>query len=129
MNTRDDLPPETPVQRPVSVSTRLVRYAASRAPPGLTERLEEEWCAELAVQRGAIDHMCFALGCCWATQAIGRELQLYGARVNAAGHGSVGLIHSPGPSLFPRRAAVLLAQELAPRRSGELQGSQSEATD
>ncbi len=108
MNTRDDLPRETANRGSPSLSARLIRYAARRTPPALAERLEEEWLADLAEQRGAIDRMFFAAGCCWARQVIGHELHLYGARLNAAGHGGVGVINSPYPSLLPRRAAVLL---------------------
>lgn len=109
MNTRDDLPPETTYRSATSLSARLIRYAASRTPPGLAERLEEEWIADLAEQRSAVDRIRFALGCCWARQVIGHELHLYGARLNTAGHGSVGVINSPYPSLLPRRTGVLLA--------------------
>jgi hypothetical protein len=107
MSTRD-LPPETTSHGAASLSARLVRYAASRTPPGLAERLEEEWIADLAEQCGALSRMRFALGCCWAGLVIGHELQLYGARLNAAGHGGGGVIDSPHPSLLPRRTAVFL---------------------
>ena len=78
MSTRDDLPPEAADRSATSLSARLIRYAASRTPPGLAERLEEEWVADLAEQRGAVDRIRFALGCCWARQVISHELHLYG---------------------------------------------------
>ena len=108
MNTRDDLPPEATDRIASSTSARLIRYAASRMPPGLAERLEEEWIADLSEQDGALSRMRFALGCCWARQVIGREPHLYGVRLSAAGHGHVDAIHPPFPSILPRRASVFL---------------------
>ena len=108
MNTRDDLPPEATDRIACSASARLIRYAASRMPPGLAERLEEEWIADLSQQDGALSRMRFALGCCWARQVIGREPHLYGVRLSAAGHGHVDAINPPFPSLLPRRATAFL---------------------
>ncbi len=107
MNTRDDLPTETTDPGVGSPSDRLIRYAASRMPAGLAERLEEEWTADLAAQHGALSRMRFALGCWWATQVIGRAPQLYGLRLSAASHGSVGVVN-PLPSALPRRAVAFL---------------------
>jgi TonB family protein len=108
MNTRDDLPTETAARSAESPSARLIRYAAGRMPPGLAERLEEEWLADLAVQHGALSRMRFALGCCWAKEVIGHEPHLYGARLSAAGHGKVDVTAALFPSPLPRRAAVFL---------------------
>jgi TonB family protein len=108
MSTRDDLPPETAGRSAASPSARLIRYAAGRMPPGLAERLEEEWIADLAEQHGALSRMRFALGCWWAKEVIGHEPHLYGARLSAASHGKVDVITPLYPSLLPRRAAVFL---------------------
>lgn len=51
----------------------LVHHAARRAPPDLSERLEEEWRADLAARSSAISRLRFAIGCCWATSVIARE--------------------------------------------------------
>jgi len=109
MNTRDDLPPETAGRRASSPADRLIRYAAGRLPPGLAERLEEEWIADLAEQRGALSRMRFALGCWWAQEVMAHQPHLYGARLSAAGHGEIDGISPLGPSRLPRRAAVFLA--------------------
>ena len=101
MNTRDDLPPETTDRIAGSASARLIRYAASRMPPGLAERLEEEWIADLCQQDGALSRMRFALGCCWARQVIGRKPHLYGLRLSAAGHGHVHSINASFPQCCP----------------------------
>lgn len=55
------------------IAHRLIHRAASRAPGSLSERLEEEWLADLSAQRGPIARMRFALGCCWATNVIAHE--------------------------------------------------------
>ena len=51
----------------------LIRQAARRAPPDLSERLEEEWRADAAVRSSVVSQWRFALGCCWATSVIVRE--------------------------------------------------------
>lgn len=55
------------------IAHRLIHEAARWAPSPLSERLEEEWLADLAARRGAIAHLRFALGCCWATHVIAHE--------------------------------------------------------
>jgi TonB family protein len=57
----------------LSVARRLVSHAARKAPPGLTERLEEEWLADLVGRKGTFSRMWFGVGCCWATRVIARE--------------------------------------------------------
>jgi len=52
----------------------FIQRAARRAPPALSQRLEEEWLADLAARRGAIPRLRFALGCSWATRVIAYEL-------------------------------------------------------
>ncbi len=108
MSTRDDLPPETALRSAVSPCARLIRFAAGRTPPGLAERLEEEWLADLAEQHGPVSRMRFALGCCWAKAVIGHDPHLYGLRLSAAHPGKAAVINALHPSLFPRRATVLL---------------------
>jgi protein TonB len=51
----------------------LVHRAALQAPPDLSERLEEEWRADLATRPSSGSRLQFALGCCWATLMIARE--------------------------------------------------------
>lgn len=69
----------------LSLARSLVGHAARKAPPGLAERLEEEWLADLAVRQGAFSRIRFGLGCCWATRIIARE---FGAAAAAATGGS-----------------------------------------
>ena len=51
----------------------MIRSAAQKAPSHLAERLEEEWLADLLVQRGRWAQLRFALGCYWATEVITHE--------------------------------------------------------
>jgi TonB family protein len=66
------------------VGQRLIRHAARRAPESLSQRLEEEWLADLAARPSAMSRLRFALGCCWATQVIAIEYQP--SRVAAAAY-------------------------------------------
>ncbi len=58
---------------PEALTHWLIHHAARRAPPDLSERLEEEWRADLAVRSSTSSCLRFALGCCWATRVIARE--------------------------------------------------------
>jgi TonB family protein len=51
----------------------LIHQAACRAPESLSQRLEEEWLADLAARPSAMSRLRFAIGCCWATQVIAFE--------------------------------------------------------
>jgi TonB family protein len=53
----------------------LIRQAARHAPAALAERLEEEWCADLAARKSPLSRLRFAIGCCWATRVIAWERQ------------------------------------------------------
>lgn len=89
----------------------LIGRAARKAPPGLAERLEEEWLADLTGRRGAFSRILFGLGCCWATRVIARE---FGAAAAVAGSSASGqrlLVGYGGPdfSWLSRRTTALLA--------------------
>jgi TonB family protein len=55
------------------IAQGLIHRAARRVPGTLSERLEEEWLADVAQQAGRVARLRFALGCYWATNAIVRE--------------------------------------------------------
>jgi TonB family protein len=64
----------------------LIVRSARSAPESLSDRLQEEWLADLAVQHGAFARLRFALGCCWARRVIAHEfLSSQGAAVASAG--------------------------------------------
>lgn len=55
------------------IAQGLIRSAARRAPQALSERLTEEWLADLAAQRGLLARLRFAAGCYWAARVIALE--------------------------------------------------------
>lgn len=71
----------------LALACKLVNRAARSAPPGLAERLEEEWLADLTSRQGAFSRIRFGLGCCWATRVIARE---FGAAAAVAGSSASG---------------------------------------
>ena len=86
---------------------RVIQHAAHQAPASLSERLEEEWRADLATRRGAMARVRFALGCCWATRVIAHEL---GASLRAPAAATAGkaaaLWTQTGPAFFSRRTTI-----------------------
>jgi TonB family protein len=52
------------------LSQWLIHHAAHRTPESLSERLAEEWLADLESRSSSLSRMRFALGCCWATLVI-----------------------------------------------------------
>jgi periplasmic protein TonB len=90
------------------LACRLIRCAARSAPPSLSERLEEEWLADLAAQPGTIAGLCFAVGCCWATHVIACEHFDSNRPVVAAATGSKIMTLLPQNALLPRRTSALL---------------------
>jgi len=89
----------------------LVRHAARNAPIALADRLEEEWLADLAAQRGGLSRLRFALGCCWAMRVIARDYLASRASAAAAGRASESatLVLGQPDRLFVWRRATILA--------------------
>ncbi len=91
----------------------LIRQAARHAPPSLSERLTEEWLADLAGRHGRWPRLRLALGCCWATRVIAYEYTAPALATSACAAATrtvtVGARH--GVSFFSRRiiALVLIA--------------------
>ncbi len=90
-------------------SGKLVRRAAAAAPPSLSERLEEEWLADLETRRGPVSRLLFGLGCCWAVQSIAREIPL-GVTVASAAGGSAmaAACGSHAAQRWPRRPGAMM---------------------
>jgi len=87
----------------------LLLYAARGAPPALSQRLAEEWLADLEARCGGWARLRHALGCCWATTVIARE---HGAvTVAAATPAAAGVVTHTGPPptgpFLSRRALAL----------------------
>jgi TonB family protein len=64
MKTRNDLP---------DLAQRLIVRAAQKTPAALSERLTEEWLADLEYRTGAIARLRFAMNCYWATAVIAHD--------------------------------------------------------
>ena len=94
----------------MSALTRgLIRCAARKAPAALSERLEEEWLADLAVQGGDLSRLRFALGCCWATAVIAYELGTPVRAAAGAAASKTALLHAgSGPEFLSRRTMIFV---------------------
>lgn len=57
------------------LSLWLIHRAAMQAPQPLSQRLEEEWLADLESRHSSASRFGFAIGCLWATRVIAREYQ------------------------------------------------------
>jgi TonB family protein len=88
----------------------LVHHAARRAPGPLSERLEEEWLADMLERSGAFSRLRLAVGCCWATYVIAREHGV--AKVPATSspvyHANFAGYKQDDSSLFSRRTVTFL---------------------
>jgi biopolymer transport protein ExbD len=85
----------------------VVQRAARAAPQSLSERLEEEWSADLAEQRGRMSQLSFALGCYWAAAVIshGHCAAKAPATSPPMEYKTMTAYAYQGASLFPRRTA------------------------
>jgi protein TonB len=91
---------------PEALTHWLIHHAARSAPPDLSERLEEEWRADLEARSSASSRLGFALGCCWATRVIVREHRAAGIAVAGAAMGpkvTVGYVRDES-GIFARRS-------------------------
>jgi periplasmic protein TonB len=92
-----------------ALTRHLIRHGANCVPSSLSERLEEEWLADLAARGAPLSRLRFALGCCWASRVIAHELAAaLRPAASATGPKSVTLYAQPDPSLLSPRAAVFL---------------------
>jgi periplasmic protein TonB len=108
------LPPAASSNGLMSPSERLAHWliqrAAHKSPLSLADRLEEEWLADLAAQRGGCSRLRFAIGCCWATRVIAHEhlVASVSAARSATGAGTVTAFAHNDPSFFSRRMSIFL---------------------
>jgi TonB family protein len=88
----------------------LIQHAARNAPPSLSERLEEEWLADLAERRGAMARLRFGVGCCWATRVIAYEYSSPKvlATISATGNKVMHAYAQQDYSLFSRRTLAFV---------------------
>lgn len=91
------------------VSNWLIHRAATAAPAALSERLEEEWLADLSTRPSVLSRLRFTLGCCWATMVIAYELRAaMPVTSTAAGPRFAIANFLEGAGYFSRRSLTLL---------------------
>jgi hypothetical protein len=83
----------------------LVRRAARSAPSSLSTRLEEEWLADMHERTSGLSRLRFAVGCYWASVAIGLEHRPFSVPVASTAQGSASMIVEP-PRFFSSRALM-----------------------
>jgi periplasmic protein TonB len=87
----------------------VIRRAARVAPAALSERLQEEWRADLMTRSSSLSQLRFVLGCCWAIVWIARERGFATAAAPAAASatGNIAILRDE-PSLLSGRSSSLL---------------------
>ena len=83
----------------------LVRRAARTTPSSLSARLEEEWLADMQERTSGLSRLRFAVGCYWASVAIGLEHRTAGVAVASTAPGNVSLSVEPA-RFFSSRAVT-----------------------
>jgi TonB family protein len=99
MNTRDDK---------TDLAQRLIVRAARRAPAALSQRLKEEWLADLDSRATLLSRLRLALDCCWATAVITRDFRVPQLAAASGAHKPLwGAHHYDLPQLSRRTLAFL----------------------
>ncbi|HXP64320.1 MAG TPA: TonB family protein [Steroidobacteraceae bacterium] len=92
------------------LSRSLLHHAARRVPKELSDRLREEWLADMSERPQGLSRLRFALGCHWATSIIAREHSRAAVpAVSAAvAPGNFGGYLQMGPVYSPRRTVTFI---------------------
>jgi len=93
-----------------AVTGWLIHHAALSAPASLSERLQEEWLADLAARPSVMSRLRFALGCCWATRVIAHEHRASSVPVASSAMGQklmIANLHNDS-RFFARRSTTFL---------------------
>ena len=87
-----------------------IHHAALSAPASLSERLEEEWLADLVTRPSDLSRLRFALGCCWATRVIAHEHRASSVPVTGSAMGEKVMIANlhDDSRFFARRSTAFL---------------------
>jgi TonB family protein len=97
------------IRRLDALAGELVRRAARNTPPSLSQRLEEEWLADLATRRGQITRLRLAAGCWWAARVIAHQHPLTRlAPASSCGGHQIAAAYAPHDSSLPSRRTVAL---------------------
>jgi biopolymer transport protein ExbD len=91
-----------------AIARRVIEQAARRVPTTLSERLLEEWMADLTDRSGRIARLRLALGCYWAAMLVTNDCCAAGTPANASCVGDRVIIADVrhGMSVFPKRTAA-----------------------
>ena len=81
---------------------RLIVHAAIRAPAPLSERLREEWLADLHHRHGSLARLRLAAGCHWASFSITRDFQCAQLAASGAAGAPRALLGELASALLPR---------------------------
>lgn len=97
------------IRRTEALAGELIRRAARNTPPSLSQRLEEEWLADMARRRGHIARLRLAVGCWWAARVIAQEhgLTRLAPAASSAAH-QIAATYSSQDSSFPSRRTIAL---------------------
>jgi periplasmic protein TonB len=85
----------------------LIRRAARGAPAALSERLQEEWQADLLTRSSHLSRLRFGVGCCWASLWIAREHAFAAAPSAATAAGNIAILREE-PGLLSGRSTSFL---------------------
>jgi biopolymer transport protein ExbD len=90
-----------------SIARRVIEHAANRAPEALSERLREEWLADLLDHHGRIARLRLALGCYWAATLIQHDCFAASTPAMTSAAGGIAMATIPhGMALFSRRTGT-----------------------
>jgi hypothetical protein len=78
-----------------ALTIALVRRAARAAPSSLSARLEEEWLADMQERTAGLSRLRFAVGCYWASVAIGLEHRPFSVPAASTAQGSASILVEP----------------------------------
>jgi len=97
------------IRRIDALAGKLIRRAARNTPPSLSQRLEEEWLADMATRRGQITRLRLAVGCWWAARVIAHEraFECLAPAGSPGGH-QVATAYAPHDSSFLSRRTIAL---------------------
>jgi periplasmic protein TonB len=86
----------------------LIRRAARGAPVALSERLQEEWQADLLTRSSNLSRLRFGFGCCWASLWIAREHAFASSPAAATATGNIDILHEEPGLLSGRPTSFLM---------------------
>jgi len=97
------------IRRIDALAGKLIRRAARNAPPSLSQRLEEEWLADMATRHGQMTRLRLAVGCWWAARVIAHERAFTClAPAGSPGGHQVATAYAPHDSSFLSRRTIAL---------------------